>query len=56
MRTEAESFKARLRGTADMVSRQTHLIGTIVDGPTTVRVNWPRGVETQDASISYDQA
>ena len=30
--TESESFKARLRGTADLVSGQTHLVGTIVDG------------------------
>jgi quercetin dioxygenase-like cupin family protein len=29
---ESESFKARLRGTADVVSGQTHLVGTIVDG------------------------
>jgi hypothetical protein len=29
---ESESFKARLRGTADLVSGQTHLVGTIVDG------------------------
>lgn len=29
---ESESFKARLRGTADLVSGQTHLVGTIIDG------------------------
>jgi hypothetical protein len=29
---ESESFKARLRGTADLVSGQTHLVGMIVDG------------------------
>ena len=29
---ESESFKARLRGTADLVSGQTHLVGTITDG------------------------
>jgi hypothetical protein len=29
---ESESFKARLRGTADVVSGQTHLVGTITDG------------------------
>jgi hypothetical protein len=29
---ESESFKARLKGTADLVSGQTHLVGTITDG------------------------
>ena len=29
---DSESFKARLRGTADLVSGQTHLVGTITDG------------------------
>jgi hypothetical protein len=29
---ESESFKARLKGTADLVSGQTHLVGTIIDG------------------------
>jgi hypothetical protein len=29
---ESESFKARLKGTADVVSGQTHLVGTITDG------------------------
>jgi hypothetical protein len=29
---ESESFKARLRGTADLASGQTHLVGTIIDG------------------------
>jgi hypothetical protein len=29
---ESESFKARLQGTADLVSGQTHLEGTITDG------------------------
>jgi hypothetical protein len=29
---ESESFKARLRGTADVVSGQTHLVGTITEG------------------------
>jgi hypothetical protein len=29
---ESESFKASLRGTADLVSGQTHLVGTITDG------------------------
>jgi hypothetical protein len=29
---ESESFKARLKGTADLVSSQTHLVGTITDG------------------------
>jgi hypothetical protein len=29
---ESESFKARLRGTANLVSGQTHLVGTIIDG------------------------
>ena len=29
---ESESFKARWRGTADLVSGQTHLVGTITDG------------------------
>ena len=29
---ESESFKARLQGTADLVSGQTHLVGTIIDG------------------------
>jgi hypothetical protein len=29
---ESESFKARLKGTADVVSGQTHLVGTIVEG------------------------
>jgi hypothetical protein len=29
---ESESFKAKLQGTADMVSGQTHLVGTITDG------------------------
>jgi hypothetical protein len=29
---ESESFKARLRGTADLVSGQTHLVGTIIEG------------------------
>jgi hypothetical protein len=29
---ESESFKARLKGTADLVSGQTHLVGTIIEG------------------------
>ena len=29
---ESESFKARLQGTADLGSGQTHLVGTIIDG------------------------
>jgi hypothetical protein len=29
---ESDSFKARLKGTADVVSGQTHLVGTITDG------------------------
>jgi hypothetical protein len=29
---ESESFKARLRGTADLGSGQTHLVGTITEG------------------------
>jgi hypothetical protein len=29
---ESESFKAKLKGTADMASGQTHLVGTITDG------------------------
>jgi hypothetical protein len=29
---ESESFKARLKGTADVVSGQTHLVGTVTDG------------------------
>jgi hypothetical protein len=29
---ESESFKARLRGTADLASGQTHLVGAITDG------------------------
>jgi hypothetical protein len=29
---ESESFKAKLKGTADLASGQTHLVGTITDG------------------------
>ena len=45
---ESESFKARLKGTADLVSGQTHLVGTIVDG-----AGKGRWVETKSRFLNF---
>jgi hypothetical protein len=45
---ESESFKAKLRGTANLVSGQTHLVGTITDG-----AGKGRRVETNSRLLNF---
>ena len=44
----SESFKAELRGTAEVVSGQTHLVGTITEG-----ANKGRRVETKSRLLDF---
>jgi hypothetical protein len=44
----SESFKARLSGTVEVASGQTHLVGTITEG-----ANKGRGVETSSRLLDY---
>ena len=44
----SESFKAKLRGTVEVVSGQTHLVGTITEGP-----NKGRRVETTSRVLDF---
>ncbi len=44
----SESFKAELRGTAEVVSGQTHLVGTITEG-----ANKGRRVETSSRLLNF---
>jgi hypothetical protein len=44
----SESFKAKLSGTVETVSGQTHLVGTITDGP-----NKGRRVETSSRLLNF---
>jgi hypothetical protein len=43
----SQSFKAKLSGTAEVVSGQTHLVGTIIEGP-----NKGRRVETRSRLLN----
>jgi hypothetical protein len=47
---ESESFKAKLKGTADLVSGQTHLVGTITDG-----AGKGQRVETKSRLLNFGQ-